>query len=364
MLILYLAVRAVFTETANSELNQVLNTIQEKIILPAYLPAKQRELVFDPKMRQHLQQNPVVIELDGLEHKFSTIDRFKDVPNSKKVFHAAVGQMQTKEDWENLGTLLTGYNKAGIKLKRENYARAVRLAGESGSIYTIIDCAKQAQKTGLALYDKECLVQLLVQINNKISKSSDARRAKETEQAAKWTEIVLDLLHRPEHEAKQQPHRSAFVRGLALYAQASAIKAKQQAGEAIEADLKTLTENVEYLVSIWSRRNADEISKFEDFADLSPFYHGWKPGMRVLPGTSYVAAIAQCIKGLSLARELLPDAASSLKAPEVGLQQHLDNYVAESFKQRAGPTWAADYEAITGQKPNWPPSPEKPAKSA
>lgn len=313
-------------------------------------------------MKQHLQQNPVIIELDGLEHKFSTIDRFKDIPNSKQVFHAAVTQMQTKEDWDNLATLFAGYNKAGIRLKSWNYNRTVRLAGEKKSIYTIIDCAKQSQKTGFTLKDRECVTQLLLQINNKIVKSPKSQWAKEAAQAAKWTDIVLDLLHRPEHATESKLHRSAFVRSLALYAQATAVQAKQQAGQDVEADLKALAENVEFLAARWSQFKTNDVSKIEEFTALCPRLHGWNPQLSVLPGTAYVNALAQCIKGASLARELLGDAAGGLKPIEDSLQQYLDGWVVETFKTREGPGWAANYEWITGQKPNWPPSPWKPVK--
>ncbi|CAM1505334.1 Fc.00g109710.m01.CDS01 [Cosmosporella sp. VM-42] len=359
-------VSAVFSETDNAELNRVLNTIQEKIIFPAYLPPKQRELVFDPKMRNHLQQNPVVIELDGLEHKFSTIDRFKDIPNSKKILNQALDLMKTKEEWDNLATLLAGYHKAAVKLQRFHYARVIRMAGTRGSPYTIIECAKQAHKTGLTLKEKEYVVQLLVCINAKITNCTPEEKKSEAAQALKWTELVVDLLQRPEHSVEgAQPadrlHFSPFVRGLLVFTQASAAQATQQAGEPIEAELAALAENVELLTSIWARHDIGDISKVQDVQDLNPLSQQSRSKVydAALSGSSYVQVLAQNIKGLALARELVGDAAQGLKPVEEAIQKHLTDFVLAGHKYRYGKGWPEVYEQVMGEKPNWPAAPEK-----
>ena len=166
------AVRAVFSETENDELRNVLKMIQEKIILPAYLPEKQRRIVFDPKKRSYLEQNPIIIEVDGLEHKFSSIDRFKDVENSKKALSRALEHMHTPEDWTNLGPLLAGYRRAGIRLKAKHLGKIVRVAGTRGQIFAVIECAKQSDKTGFTLKNPEVVARVFAFINDKISKAA------------------------------------------------------------------------------------------------------------------------------------------------------------------------------------------------
>lgn len=348
---------AIFARTENAKLNEALGTIQEKIILPAYLPPKQRELVFNPKMRSFIQQNPVVIELDGLEHKFTTIDRFNDIPNSKKALADVLKLMETKEDWDNLGTLLAGYKKAGIRLQGFHYDKIIRKAGESKQTYAIIECAKQSDRTGLFLTKKNHLVLLLTHINNKIT--SPSGEANESAQALKWIELVLDLIQRPEHLHKgsnpsDRLHFSPAVRGLVLFAQASSVKAQQAAETPAEADVQALKDNVVFITSAWSRLGTEDLSNSPVLAPLNPRSpltrsSGHKDHLAV---NFYVLMLAQNIKGMELAQEILGDAAKDLTPIRDAMEQHLKQFISDgssSFIEG----WADTYESVTGRKPEW-----------
>ncbi|OAA77775.1 hypothetical protein LEL_04598 [Akanthomyces lecanii RCEF 1005] len=354
-------VRATFVETENAELNQVLKTIQEKTIFPAYLPQKQRKIVFNPKMRTHMQSNPIIIEVDGIEHRFSPIDRSKDIPNSKKSFNQAMNLMETSEDWANLGTLLAGYKKAGVKLRNQHWGKIVRRAEETGNIYAVIECAKQAEKTGLKLQTHEMVVRLLAAINNKIISGNQAA----TVQAVKWMEVALDLLHHPEQAthrdaaADTKVHASRLARGLVLFTRASAVSAKKAAGQDAAAELTLLKDEVELLKTLWRDADLKNLDSLAEFAVLNP---GAVEDHKNLNGASFVSIVTQNIKAISLARELAPAEAQALGAVETALSEHLTIY-ATNDKRRDG-RWAESYEEITGAAPSWPAVPSKPAKTA
>ncbi|KAF7542559.1 hypothetical protein G7Z17_g11470 [Cylindrodendrum hubeiense] len=358
--------KAIFTETDNSSLNEVLNNIQEKIILPSYLPEKQRELIFSPKSRTYIQQNPVIIELDGLEHRFSTIDRFKDVPNSKKALISVLELMKTKEDWDNLGTLLAGYQKAGIRLPQHHYMKMIRKAGRNGQIYSIIECAKQAQKTGFELSQKEHVIQLLTFINNKVTHAGpgDAKSV----DALRWTEIVLDLLQRPPHvneslTALEQTQSHPLVRGQVLFAQASAVQSLKQQEKPAETELAALSDSAQALTSLWSRdlKEGEEIRVLSLISDLRPHQEQNLPknrGRATLSMSEFVQAVALNIKGMSLAQEIVGDAAKGLAPIEKKLEEHLKEFVESSPKYNE--VCADVYEKVTGNRPAWA-APAKPA---
>ena len=353
-------VRAIFAETDNGELNSILTIIQEKIILPSYLPEKQRKIVFNPKMRSYLEQNPVIIEVEGLEHKFSSIDRFKGVENSKTILNRALANMQTGEDWSNLGTLLAGYKKAGIKLKADNWGKIVRVAGTRGHIYAVIECAKQADQTGLLLTNRETVVRVLAFVNDKITESK--WDVAETKQALKWAEMVLDLLQRPEHtlptlRTRDRLHFSRLVRGMTLFARSSAVKVKQQAGESIDEDLALLRDEVNLFSSLWEDSVAQDLTEVEEFAKLNPTVEraSAPKGVRVpqaLSGSAYVQVLAQNIKGLALTRELLGGDAKDLAPVEDALNKHLTAFVQTSHGRSKD--WEDEFEKVTGQRPDWP----------
>ncbi|KAI8677166.1 hypothetical protein LRP88_09805 [Fusarium phalaenopsidis] len=348
---------AIFSKTENTELNEALGEIQEKIIFPAYLPKKQRKLVFDPKMRSFIQQNPVVIELDGLEHKFTTIDRFKEIPNSKKALSDVLKLMETKEDWNNLGTLLAGYKKAGIRLHNYHYDKIIRKAGQSKQTYAIIECAKQADKTGLRLTRKNHLVLLLANINNKITLPSG--EANESVQALRWIELVLDLIQRPEHQTSrtnptERLHHSPVIQGLLLFAQASSIKAQQAAETSAEVDVQALKDNVESITSSWARLGTDDLVNSPVLADLnprSPLTKETENKNNFLSVNFYILALAQNIKGMELAQEILGDAAKDLTPIRDAMEQHLKDFIKAD--PRYLERWAETYTLTTGREPQW-----------
>lgn len=348
-----------FTETENEDLNALFKEIQEKIIFPAHLPVKQRDIVFDAQKRSYLEQNPIVIELDGQEHKFSTINRFTEIPNSKSILDEALKKMHTKEDWDNLGTLLHGYHKAGIKLSHTHVAKIIRMAGQSGQIFSILECAKQVQKTNLALNQKEYVVQVLNFINEKIVSSS--WDPKETTQAAKWTKLVWELIQRPGHlDESLSPvsrlHYSAIVQGLKLFTEASAIKAKQAASEDVGADLQELKAAVDQLLTVWGERYTEDLTKDSDLKDLIPALDKTnKRGHFTSMAPSYfVRAIAQNIKAMEMTQELLGDSAKDLTPIKAALDAFLGDFVKSIDRIHKSPDDIPRiYEEITGRKPAW-----------
>ncbi|KAL7784593.1 hypothetical protein V8C37DRAFT_395564 [Trichoderma ceciliae] len=352
-------VRAVFAETENTEMNKILNTIQENIILPAYLPEKQRKLVFDPQMKSYLEQNPIIIEVEGLEHKFSSIDRFTDIENSKTILSRALKSMQSQDDWANLGTLLAGYKKAGIRLKANHWGKIVRMAGKSGNIHAVIECAKQSDETGLLFSNRETVVRVLSYINEKITSSN--WDVAETMQAQKWADIVLDLVQRREHMIEDQPtrdrlHFSRVVRGMTLFSRVSAIKVKQQAGEAVEQDVVLLKDEVELLTSLWKDSTDANLEEVAEFAKLNPTLerNSSPKGVKIptaLNGSAYVKVLAQNIKAISLAREILGEEAQGLAPAEVAVADHLRHFAQTSKSSTEG--WDEEYSKIVGQAPEW-----------
>ncbi|KAF4506822.1 hypothetical protein G6O67_006865 [Ophiocordyceps sinensis] len=346
------AVSAIFSETENVELNAILNDIQEKIILPAYLPEKQRRIVFDPKQRTYLEQNPIVIDVEGLEYKFSTIDRFKDVENSKKLLAKALDKMQSPADWSNLGTLLAGYRKAGIRLQADHWGKMVRMAGKTGNISAIIECAKQADKTGFSLSKREAAVRTLVYINERMIQSG--QQYANAPQALRMVEVVLDMLQRPEHAraAKRTRERLPFsriIRGMMLFTRCAAFKVKQAAGENVDRDLLLLQDEVALFRSLWDPL-PDNLTQLREFAELNTTLERstGRKIRRALNGFCYMQALAQGIRGIALAQETLGDEAKDLARVQEALEKHAQAFVQTAPGRCQG--WLDEYEDVTGKR--------------
>lgn len=358
-------VRELFVETKHEELDQTLKEIQNTIILPSYLPKKQRKIVFDKTKTARLEQDPIVIEVEGYEHKFSTINRFKDVANSKAIFREATRLMQSTGDWSNLGALLAGYQKAGIKLKGDHYGNLFRRAGESDAIYTVLECAKEGDKTGLYLNNSEAVSKILLYSNKKVVTSG--WDLKKTKQAFTCSQAVLDLLLREEHAPSEnqrlsirQLHFSKPVRGMMLFSRAAAVKAKQDAGEPVDQDLVSLQEEATTFESMWRKavgaNLADEDNGANyDFRVLNPTLEklrGRKSGAPgAVNGMAYVQIIAQGVRGIELTKELVGDKANGLLPIHETLETHLAGFVESSPSPPIN--WDAEYETFVGRSPAW-----------
>lgn len=349
-----LGLSAVFAETENDELNKLLIDVQEKIILPAYLPEAQRKIVYNPSKSDYMRRNPVVIELDGLEHTFSPINKMDDIPNSKSALANATKLMKTKEEWDNIATFLAGYKKAGIKLKRVHYESLVRRACAAQQEYSIIECAKQVDKTGLALKSETSIILLMSSINQKIYDST--RNDADTNQALKWNKMIWDLIQRPEHQSKDRrprelPHFNPAIRGTFLFSQAHEIQAKQAAGESVEGLTKELRDNVEFIISAWAGQELDDLSKSSYLESLNGRSKQGPWNDAVLAPYYYIKALAQNIKAMELAQEIIGDDAKDLSPIHDAMEKHIQDFVKARSENKKG--YGLEYESITGRKPAW-----------
>ncbi|RDA91412.1 hypothetical protein CP533_6903 [Ophiocordyceps camponoti-saundersi (nom. inval.)] len=350
-------VRAVFRKTENEELNKVLQNIQEKIIFPAYLPPKQRKLVFDADKRDELEMNPVIIEVEDQEYRFPPLDRSKDIPNHRNAFLDAIYNMQTTSDWDNLATLLAGYRKASIDLRSTDFGKMCRLADRTGNIQTIIECAKQWQETGFKISSWEFVHRILLSNNAKIYNNSDDRQ--QAIHAYRQVLVVLDMLLRPEHsllklENQPKPPYSPLVRGLHLYALCSAIKAKQLDGKDVEKDMSSLREELKTFTSLWTEDVMSKIDEIPEVQFINPSHCTRRKGRQTgVNGFAYLQIVSQAARACELAIELVGDDARYLNQVRDAIDAHITEFVKSAWGRNE--TWDDVYEKIMGRRPDWPP---------
>lgn len=349
-------------------MNKTLQEIQDKIILPARLPEKQRKIVFNPSKRNYLEQNPIVIEVEGLEHSFSTIDRSKDVPGSRNILNDAVTHMETKSDWDNLPYLLNGYRNANIKLRYHELTKIARIASDKGFSSAIIECAKQAEQTGFFILTKEVMNLILSDLSNQIATAGD--NLEQIQSAVKTTELLLDIVQRPSHKEKLQagPSRdqlqfSLTVRGHILFVLASHAKAKLAAGEPADQEIAAARDAIETLGSLWEPYAGKNLNEVPEFPRMQPkiAVKGNKAA-DTLGGSLYVKTLARNMEGIRLAGLLArenPEAFSSvadkLNKVVLPVAKAIDSHLTEVVPSFQGfkPQWAEQYTAVVGRKPEW-----------
>ncbi|KAJ0162558.1 hypothetical protein CTA2_4379, partial [Colletotrichum tanaceti] len=193
--------KVIFDKNTSPDLSPILEEIQSNIILPYHLPIHQRKRVFSEKLKHRLKSDPVYLEIDGLEHRFSHINK-DTLPPSREMTWKALQAMQTPRDWNNFTRLLSGMRNAGRRYSQDDYLKMIHIAGDQGQIYTIIDAARQVHKTGLRFDDLE-KVNLVLYFVQMRAVESDWDK-KKTEQALRWSEMVFEMLEDPKHRPKER----------------------------------------------------------------------------------------------------------------------------------------------------------------
>ncbi|KAK4662017.1 uncharacterized protein QC763_709820 [Podospora pseudopauciseta] len=242
----------VFKKGSNPELQERLDTLYNKIVLPSYLSQEQQRKLTKTKYKEQLRNDPITMEIDGEIHKFRYVDPTKDIPSASKLVRQAVEHMQ-HEDYHNLHLVLKGFKRANRKLHDELALHIIRKAHQADRLDAVIDCAKQVELTGFKLDSPLKLSSLLVGAQTRAIESGF--NPKPAKKALKQTEKVIDLLefegkmHQPSNRSKtRRPfyHEPMFL-GLRLNLAATlAVKAKDGQDE----DGK-VTQYAEQMVHFW-----------------------------------------------------------------------------------------------------------------
>jgi hypothetical protein len=359
-------VRAVFGATSNDDLETTLKEIQEKITLPAHLPREQRSILRDRKKKNYIEQNPVVIEIEGLVHKYTSLVLAKDMPNSKHIFKQAIKNMHTREDWANLETLLSGFKKAGIALKPKHYGFASRRAIASEQLYSLIECARHVQDTGYLLSaNGESGFVVLLALAHRATTENHA-------QTIKWLENVQDILERSPHKELSNINdlrSSKLASGLMLSARIADVQASESPSE---AQMNNLSDEVERARALWTRaldaQNESLQLEIDELglnslrritrtqADGTTTYTAMS--FHTMSPSRVVAIISHNIKAFESVASVTAQTCDPL--PEAG--KRLDAYLTERITEGAQldshlqakiPVLAGVYQEIVGRAPTW-----------
>ncbi|TQN64748.1 hypothetical protein CSHISOI_10686 [Colletotrichum shisoi] len=199
--------KVIFDKTTSPGLGPILEEIQNNIILPYHLPIHQRKRVFSEKLQHRLKSDPVYLEIDGLEHRFSHINKLA-LPPSRSLTWKAMRAMKTHQDWNNFPRLLSGMRNAGRRYSQFDYIKMIDIAGDKGQIYSIIDAARQTRKTGLRLDDSEKVNTVLYHVQMRAVESGWDKEI--TQQALRWTEMVIAMLEDPNHAFSHKKRKNWF----------------------------------------------------------------------------------------------------------------------------------------------------------
>ncbi|KAK3375470.1 hypothetical protein B0H63DRAFT_399789 [Podospora didyma] len=243
-----------FNKSGSPKLQEALNLLREKIILPTYLSPEQQEQRHKSRNKKKLDTDPITLEIDGEVVKFGFQDRF-ELPNTWKVFQDIYKNMNTKVDFDNLRPALEGLKKAHRHLPHHAYTKLIAKAYHIDALDTILDCVRAVKKTHFKLDHHEKVATLLTAIQT-IAVQSGWKKA-ELEKALKRTQSILDALEaEPVHKpsAKQNSEKWAFplyrdplILSSRLH-MAAALAAKHNGGKDVDG---VVAKYAQELLSLW-----------------------------------------------------------------------------------------------------------------
>ncbi|KAI1110013.1 hypothetical protein F5Y14DRAFT_386270 [Nemania sp. NC0429] len=263
-----------FTPSSSPQLDSLLDTIRTKIILPYYLPLYQRQRLYKPNWEKKLASDPIIIEIDGEVIKFRYQNPAKDLPNTHKSVVRAIELFKTADDFANLKPLLEGLAYTGRNIPPAVYHKILRRTCDKGYVYHIIDCARSVRHTGFKLDSSEKVNELLHFVQMK-ARDADWDES-ETRQALRWTEVILEMLHKEEHQPKR-PHDGSTIANqwplsrdpmvlMASLHLAAVLAARHAAGEGVPKMVHKLARDI---VTLWPEdKSLREVYPSELYTDV------------------------------------------------------------------------------------------------
>ncbi|KAL2753806.1 hypothetical protein ACRALDRAFT_1071800 [Sodiomyces alcalophilus JCM 7366] len=296
----------IFDTDVSPDLAPVLTEVQNKIVLPSYLPRHQRQRIFNPKFRGSLKSNPVIIEIDGLTHRFDHIP-LEARPSTRACVYSALQKMETARDWSNFIRLFAGLRRAHIHLSIPNWIKIIRQVGSKRQIYSIIDAARQIRRTGLALDVPAKVHEVLLFTQVKALEAGWAKE--ELEQALRWSVMVLDMVADPRHEMAESRRPAWFNWPLARDPLALAAPLHLAAALAVGHHGG---QDIDGQVAAWAKQVVVAWPEGRGVMDLYPeaAYEDSKNGGvgSLKSGGDYVSKVSMALHGLQLATQVVEPA--------------------------------------------------------
>ncbi|OIW34050.1 hypothetical protein CONLIGDRAFT_652421 [Coniochaeta ligniaria NRRL 30616] len=298
-----------FPKTSSTELDNLLENVRYKVILPSYLPEGQRKRLYNRHYKAQLEADPITMEIDGEKLRFYFTDPVRDVPSTKKSLYDIIDLMKTPDDWAILPRLLEGLCvQAGRKLHYNQYGKLIRRAAMAGCIHTILTCAREVKRTNFKLDNQE--IALDVMVNIQVEAILSDWDAAETAKALQRTERVLDMLEEKDHQPTTKKkaddttpkrtyplHKDPLILGSRLH-MAAAVAAKHNGG--VDADGK-VAKYAREIVALWPEgKGALALYGEEDFAADPSLQH-------LRHDTQITYTVAPLLHGFRLAADVVED---------------------------------------------------------
>jgi hypothetical protein len=310
----------------------MLNRFREEIFIPFGLGQKQQRLIFRPKYNHRLDEEPVTVTVGDEKILLRAMDR-QSLPRKEEIV-PLVKKMKTTKDWEQVIPLLIGLRMSRRYLKDARWEWLVRMAGNANAIGIMLECARQAERTGFRL-DRHGIVQKLIFALHSKARAADFK-GPETARALSLAEQAVSMMEWPEHintKLSEDPKRKPFVIGALL--ELSAARAHDEfEGKDIDGKVQSYAER---LLATWPLGSFKESSTWyvtdHMLQENIPIWNGIKIALE-LKDISHNKSLSKSLK--ARANDLRTLISRQIQVPEnvqtrpsTGLREALDLFKAK-----------------------------------
>lgn len=142
-----------FAATSSRELDEALNQFRQDVFIPWGLSKPQRMSMFQARHVRRLQEEPVTVKISESETYTLRPMRLNMLPG-RKFAHKVFGMMKETADFKNLVPFTSGLKMANIRVTPGRWEALIRHTAAAGKLPIILECARQAGRTGLLLRNK------------------------------------------------------------------------------------------------------------------------------------------------------------------------------------------------------------------
>ncbi|KAK3985511.1 hypothetical protein QBC44DRAFT_334919 [Cladorrhinum sp. PSN332] len=288
-----------FSGSSSKELQDVLDTLYTRIVLPSYLPIDQQKKIYNNKHKQTLENDPITMEIDGVVHKFRYVDRMT-LPNTQELVRQAIKLIKTGGDFNNVPKVLEGLVHANRDVDPTTFCKLIRKAMLADRLDVIINSVRAVKRTGFKLDRSEIINELLVAIQTRAIRHGFDK--KWTEHALKQTQDIISLLesnadlHKTKEAALKHPfYQDPLVLAARLH-MAAAFAVHHQDGKDVNGKVTKLAEE---LMFFWNEGKG--------VLDLYPegAYTERNKMRYLLNRNNFLYHISPVLNGLSLAAQVV-----------------------------------------------------------
>ncbi|CAI7626630.1 unnamed protein product [Penicillium glandicola] len=263
-----------FTSTSSPELNEALERFRNELFIPLGLPKRQRKSVFREKYAKQLENEPITVKISETEEFTLTPKQHHDLPSKKQALEVLKLMVETK-NFSNLFPYLSGLRMSNYAITSDRWEFIIRKTSEAGKLSTVIECARQCNRTGLSLRNRNIARRLFFELHKTAAKADF--QGIPTIKALKLAREAASLMDAKEHSVsniQEDPKHQPFVIGTLLELSAACAKID-------EAETPLVRGYAQKLDASWSRGNfkddaANRIENMSRVEENLALYNGMR----------------------------------------------------------------------------------------